>query len=282
MHKRQAAASSIQGVGLGLRPDHFSTIETQRPAINWFEVLADNYFNEGGVPQYHLSQIAEKYPLAQHSVGMNLGGVDPLDWAYFEKIKHLSSLIDAKIISDHLCFVAQGGSYFHDLLPLPYTEEALNHVVSRISQVQDFLGRQIAIENVSSYLNYKASTMQEWEFLAAVSEQADCQLLLDINNIYVSAMNHGFSAETYWKHLPKARVKQFHLAGFQAYDHYLLDTHGAEVDDHVWKLYQQVLTYFGPVPTLVEWDNDIPQFDVLLQQAKQAHTIMEETCHEIA
>ena len=230
----------------------------------------------GGQALHFLRKIQNHYPLAMHSVGMSLGSSDPLNWDYLKKIKVLKEAIQPLIISDHLCWVSLQGRYLHELLPLPQTEEAISHVAERIRQVQDFLQQRIAIENVSSYLSYRCSQMPEWEFINTVAQQADCDILLDINNIYVSAKNHHFAALDYLNAIDKQRVVQFHIAGYQDVGTHLLDTHGDNVQPAVWQLYRVAVQRFPNVPTLIEWDKNIPPFSQLLQQVQLAQSIIEE------
>lgn len=261
------------GFGLGLRTEHFEEVANTRPDVDWFEVISENFMVAGGKPKYYLHKIRESYPLVMHGVSMSIGSTDALNIDYLKKLKVLANEIQAAWISDHLCWTHVGGTNSHDLLPLPYTEEAIEHVAARIRQVQDFLGRQILIENVSSYLSYQHSTINEWEFLNAVVEQADCQILLDINNIYVSARNHHFNAVDYLKAMPAQRVQQFHLAGHSDYGEYVIDTHDNEVCDDVWALYAAALEYCGPTSTMIERDDNIPQLGVLLDELAHAKSI---------
>ncbi len=261
------------GFGLGLRIPHFEHVLQHKPPVDWFEVLSENYMVAGGKPRYYLNRIREHYPVVMHGVSLSIGSTDPLDFDYLRKLKTLANEVQPKWISDHLCWTTCHQVNSHDLLPLPYNEETLEHVAGRIRQVQDFLGRQILIENVSSYLTYRASEMTEWEFLAAVAEQADCLILLDINNIYVSACNHGFEPETYLQHIDTRRVQQFHLAGHTHQGNYLIDTHDQPVPDPVWALYTKALAQFGPVTTMIERDDNIPGFDELLAELDQARSL---------
>ena len=277
MDNRQSGADGlIQGVGVGLRSLHYQTIVNDKPDIPWFEVLSDNYLGQGGLPLYNLDRVREDYPVVLHGVGMSLGSSDPLNQSYLKKLKKLSQHLEPAWISDHLCWSSIDGKYLNDLLPLPYTEEAIVHLVDRIQQVQDFFGQRILIENVSSYLSYTVSTLSEWEFITAVAEGADCYILLDVNNIYVSASNLGFNALEYLFGIPIQRVRQFHLAGYQNQGTHLLDTHGAAVHPSVWELYEAALQRFGPLPTLIEWDTDIPPFSVLQEEAKKADNLMKQ------
>jgi hypothetical protein len=261
------------GFGLGLRPVHYPSILETLPAIDWFEILTENYLVPGGKPLYYLDRVKEHYPIVMHGVSMSLGSTDPLDYAYLQQVKDLADRVQAKWISDHICWTGVHKTNLHDLLPLPYTEEAIRHVVGKIQKVQDFLGRQILIENVSSYLTYKHSEMTEWDFITQIAERADCFVLLDINNIYVSAFNHGFSAQTFLTSIPKHRVKQFHLAGHLNKGDHIIDTHDAPVIDPVWALYAQALTHFGKISTMIERDDNIPALEVLIQELEQAKHI---------
>lgn len=268
----------LSGIGIGLRSCHYQDILQQWPDIAWLEILSDNYLVQGGPVLDNLLRICEHYPVAMHSVGMSLGSTDPINFDYLHKLRELAQLVKPAIISDHLCWVSQQQQYHHELLPLPYTEEAIQHVAGRIQTIQDFFGQQLVIENASSYLTYTDSQMSEWEFLAAIAEQADCFILLDINNIYVSSQNHGFDPYHYINALDSKRIAQFHLAGYEQQDNYLLDSHGAAVYPPVWQLYRYALQRFGDVPTLIEWDNNIPPLSVLLAEAAKAEDIYHETC----
>jgi uncharacterized protein (UPF0276 family) len=240
----------LAGIGVGLRPCHYAYILEHQPPVAWFEILTDNYLDVNSEPLAILDQIAETYPLTLHGVGMSLGATDPLNKKYLAKLKILAQRTDAILISDHLSWTSHANQYFHELLPLPYTQEAIKHLVQRISAVQDFLGQRIMIENVSSYLTYSHSTIPEWEFLQAIADQADCLILLDLNNIYVSACNHQFTATDYLNSLTSQRIAQFHLAGFTEQGTHLLDTHGHPIQPPVWELYEKALAKFGPVPTM--------------------------------
>jgi hypothetical protein len=269
-------------VGLGLRAPHFPTILRDRPRVPWFEVLIDNYQVDGGPALHHLGSVRQDYALTFHAVGMNLGGTNPLDRAYLARLKHLTDRFEPAFVSDHLCWNTVNGCCLHDLLPLPYERSVIQHVADRISQVQDLLGRRLLLENVSSYLTYRHSIMEEWEFLVAIVERADCDLLLDVNNIYVSAQNHGFDAKRYLDAIPAHRVRELHLAGYEDAGTHLLDTHGEPVHDPVWDLYGQTLQALGPQPTLIEWDNNIPAFDVLYGEGQKATNIVKEVCRDAA
>ena len=275
----------ISGVGVGFRATHVEHIETQQPDIPWFEVLIDNYMMADSADLYHLEKLADHYPLTYHGVGMSLGTASStgktglkagLNIDYLKKLKALVDKHNPVYVSDHLCWTSVNGYHSHDLLPMPYTDEAIKLLITQIKQAQDYLQRRILIENVSSYLRFKDSVMQEWEFLKIIAEQADCDILLDINNIYVSSVNHSSSAMDYIKHIPVERVKEMHLAGYTDMGTHLLDTHGEAVHQPVWKLYEEALKKFGTVPTLIEWDNDIPEFSVLAKVASKARILMQQ------
>lgn len=261
------------GFGLGLRTDHYHTILESNPPIDWFEALTENYLVPGGKPLYYLDQISERYPMVMHGVSMSIGSSDPLNWDYLKQVKNLATRIDAKWISDHLCWTGIHHKNMHDLLPLPYTEEALNYLSERIRTVQDFLGRQLLIENVSSYLTYSNSEMTEWEFISQLCTQADCLLLLDINNIYVSSFNHKFDPLTFLEAIPKERVQQFHLAGHTNNGDHIIDTHDHPIIDPVWELYAKAVERFGKVSTMIERDDHIPPLAELLLELEQAKQI---------
>lgn len=249
------------------------------PDIPWVEVLADNFLKAGGMSAYQLDTIAERYPLTLHSVGLSVGGCDPLNFDYLADLKELKNRSNAVWLSDHLCFTHARSHYSHDLLPLPYTEEALNHVVERIKMVQDYLGETILIENVSSYMDCKDSTLSEAEFLRAVALGADCKILLDVNNIYVSQANRGLSASDYLHHIPWENVSEIHLAGFEGKQGFLIDAHNNPVSETVWQLFREVLQYLPDVPAMVEWDNDLPTLEVLIDEKNKADLIRQEVQH---
>lgn len=261
------------GFGLGLRKEHYQEVLDTRPAVDWFEVLTENYLVPGGKPLHFLDRIRELYPLVMHGVSLSIGSSDPLNTDYLKQVKILAERIEPHWISDHLCWTGLNGVNAHDLLPLPYTEEALMHVAGRIQQVQDFLDRRLLIENVSSYLTYTDSTMTEWQFLSEIAERADCLILLDINNIHVSAVNHGFDPQDYLNAIPVDRVQQFHLAGHSTYENYIIDTHDAPIIEAVWELYTSARKRFGDVSTMIERDDNIPELDVLLAELDRARHI---------
>jgi len=261
------------GYGLGLRTEYYETILETNPDVDWFEILSENYMVKGGKPLYYLDAIRERYPVVMHGVSMSIGGTDPLNFNYLKDLKTLIDRAQPRWVSDHLCWTGQGGNNLHDLMPLPYNDDAIKHVVERVKAVQDYLGQQILLENVSSYVTYKHSVMSEWEFYSRVVEEADCLMLLDINNIYVSSRNHEFDCMDYLNDVPKNRVQQFHLAGHTDYGDYVIDTHDHPVVDPVWDLYAKALKRFGPVATMIERDDHMPPFDELMAELNQARTI---------
>ena len=261
--------------GIGLRTPHLRHVLAERPEVAWFEVHSENYFAEGGPALAALDRVRNDYPLSLHGVGLSLGSTDPLDLGHLAKLRRLIARTEPALVSEHLSWSSVGGRHLNDLLPLPYTEEALAHVASRIEEVQDALGRELLVENVSSYLAFAEATIPEWEFVAAVARRTGCKLLLDVNNIHVSATNHGFDAQSYLRAIAYDAVAEFHLAGFDASGPCLIDTHGARVAPEVWTLYRAAIERFGPRPTLIEWDVDIPAFDVLLDEAATAQSILE-------
>ncbi len=263
--------------GIGLRPPHYTELLSSLPAISWLEVHSENFFADGGRPHDILEQVRTHYPLSLHGVGLSLGSVDPLNVWHLEKLKGLVDRYQPGLVSEHLCWCSVDKRYLNDLLPLPYTEESLSHISERIQQVQAYLGRQILIENLSSYLQYSHSTIPEWEFLAAVAQRSGCGILLDINNIYVNACNHGFDTTQYLQAIPVEAVGEMHLAGFTDEGDILIDTHSRPVSTQVWALYEQAVQRFGRQPTLIEWDADIPALSVLLDEAAHAEDIAERT-----
>lgn len=272
------ATPIISGTGIGLREKHINEVLQTRPQVPWFEILADNHLARGGLIPAQLSAIREEYSITFHCVGMSLAGVTPLDSDYLKAIKRLATEIRPAWISDHLCFTQHGQHHFHDLLPIPYTEKMLVHVSQRIMQVQETLGQRILVENVSSYLEFEESDLSEAQFIAELIKVTECDLLLDLNNIYVSAQNHSFSAIDYINLMPLERVKEIHLAGFDDRGDYLLDAHNNPVSSPVWELYKQVIEQAPHIPTLIEWDNDIPEFAVLIGEADKATRISKAAC----
>lgn len=275
-------ASSRLGLGLGLRSPHYSFIAENQPKVGWFEAISENFIGieggTGGRPLAWLERFRADYPVVLHGVSLSIGSVDPLDRDYLAKLKTLYHRVEPEWVSDHVCWTGAHGENLHDLLPLPYTEEALTHVVSRVQQVQEVLGRRLALENVSAYVAFAHSEMTEWEFLSELSRRADCHLLLDVNNVYVSSRNQGFDAQVFIDSIPVDRVVQFHLAGHSYQDDLIIDTHDHPVCDAVWELYEKAVKRFGPIPTLIEWDDEIPEFPVLLAEGEKARKILEAGC----
>ena len=278
--------SSQVDFGLGLRPEHYEEIVASPGKVSWFEALSENYMVKGGMPLYWLDRIRRDYPMALHGVSLSIGTTDPLDTAYLDGLKALADRVQPMWVSDHLCFTGHGGLSMHDLLPLPYTEEALDHVAERVRRVQDHLGRRLVLENVSSYVTYAASELTEWDFIAALSERADCDILLDVNNVYVSAFNHEFDAKTFLRGMPRQRVRQFHLAGHAHKGSHIIDTHDHPIVADVWDLYAEAVKLFPGVPTMIERDADIPPYAELLAELDVARSIAaratRETAREVA
>jgi uncharacterized protein (UPF0276 family) len=265
------------GFGLGLRVEHYAEILGGDPIVDWFEALTENYLVPGGKPLYNLMQVRERFPVALHGVSLSIGSTSPLDLEYLAQVKALASHVDPEWISDHLCWTGVSGKNLHDLLPLPYTEEAVAHVASRVRTVQEILGRRILLENVSSYITFRDSRMTEWEFLRAVAEESDCLLLLDVNNIYVSSVNHEFDALTYLNAVPADRVQQIHLAGHEDHGDYLIDTHDQPVPQPVWDLYAAAVRRFGRVSTMIERDANIPPLAVMEAELHEARMLADRT-----
>jgi hypothetical protein len=271
-----ALAYPSLGFGLGLRTQHYEAALAERPRVDWFEVLTENYLVAGGKPLHFLARIREQFPIALHGVSLSIGSTDVLDREYLEQIRSLAARFEPAWISDHLCWTGVAGRNTHDLLPLPYTEEALRHVIERVSAVQDIFGRRLVLENVSSYVSFAASTLQEWEFLRAVAEGADCLILLDVNNVYASSINHEFDPLTYLAALPAARVQQIHLAGHQDLGTHLIDTHDRPVSAAVWDLYTEAVRRFGAVSTSLERDAAIPSLAELVTEVEIARSLARE------
>jgi uncharacterized protein (UPF0276 family) len=271
--------------GIGLRAQHHQAIVDTRPRVGWFEAHSENYFPLGGAQPEYLERVRADYPVSLHGVGLSLGSTDPLDRTHLAHLKRIVDRFAPALVSEHLSWGSIQGRHFNDLLPLPYTDEALRHMAARVREVQDFLGRQILIENVSSYLEYTCSTLREWEFLAALASETGCGLLLDVNNVYVNAHNHGFPSEEFLSHVPVEVVQEMHLAGhsrnrFNGRD-ILIDTHSTYVCDDVWALYAAAVRRFGNVPALIEWDTDLPALEVLVAEAHKADTVREQA-HALA
>jgi len=278
---RAAPAGRIAAIaGIGLRTAHQVQILRERPAAGWLELHSENYFADGGMQIERLMCLRSSYPLSLHGVGLSLGSTDTLDREHLRRLKRLVGWSEPAIVSEHLSWGSVNGIHFNDLLPLPLTEEALAHMIARVDQVQDLLGRQILVENVSSYLEFADSQIAEWDFLAALAGEARCGLLVDVNNVYINACNHGFDARRYLSSLPRHLVQELHLAGhsrnrYADYD-ILIDSHAAPVCDEVWELYDFALGCFGPVPTLIEWDADLPALEILLAEAGKANQHLEQ------
>jgi len=270
--------------GIGLRATHYREVLETRPPVAWWEVHSENYFGEGGAPHHYLERIRALYPLSLHGVGLSLGSADPLNRDHLDKLKRLIARYRPALVSDHLSWSAVDGRYLNDLLPLPYTEEALALVASRIEEAQHYLDRQLLIENPSTYLQFVESTIPEVEFLGALVERTGCALLLDVNNVYVSARNHDFNPTDYIRAVPSDAVCEIHLAGHtvKRFDdgEILIDTHDDVVCDAVWRLYDETIGAIGPRPTLIEWDANLPPLSVLLAEARQANRLLEE--HRVA
>jgi uncharacterized protein (UPF0276 family) len=263
----------VSGFGLGLRAPHYESILSTRPRVDWFEALTENYLVPGGKPLHYLERVRADYPLVLHGVSLSIAATDPLDADYLRQLRALARRIEPAWISDHLCWTGVNGTNLHDLLPLPWTEAALRHVVDRVHAVQDFLGARILLENASSYVTFRASEMPEWAFLARLAEAADCGILLDVNNVYVSSRNHGFDPIEYLDALPRERVRQIHLAGHTDNGDHVIDTHDTPVVPDVWSLYGRAVGRFGPVPTMIERDDRIPDLEELLVELDTARGI---------
>ncbi len=258
------------GIGVGLRTVHYPHILEQRPEVDFFEVLSENYMDTGGRPLWVLDQVSERYPVVLHGVSMNIGSTDPLNRLHLTKLKALAARTRAAWVSDHLCWTGVTGRNTHDLLPLPLSEETLRHVVSRVREVSEILERPLVLENASTYAEFTSSSMPEWEFFGRLMDDADCGMLLDVNNVYVSAFNHGFDPEAYIDSIDPTRVTQYHLAGHTNKGTHIIDTHNDFVIDEVWQLYRRSVGRTGNVSTLLEWDADIPDFDVVHAEARKA------------
>jgi uncharacterized protein (UPF0276 family) len=265
---------TLQGFGLGLRTEHYSAFESDcQPRVDWLEILSENYMVPGGAPLWHLDRIRRDFPMVMHGVSLNIGGNAPLDTAYLRDLKSLADRVQPAWVSDHLCWTGVDGLNLHDLLPIPYTQQMLRHVADRIQRVQDFLQRRLVLENPSSYVAFAADEMREWEFIAELARRADCDLLLDVNNVYVSSVNHGFDAQAYISAIAPERVRQIHLAGHDNQGGYLIDTHDHPVCDEVWALYGFTLKHCGDVPTMIERDDHIPPLPELLDELDNARQI---------
>jgi len=265
------------GFGLGLRPVHYQDVLDGAPAVDWFEVITENYLVGGGRPLYFLDAVRERYPVVMHGVSLSIGSTAPLDLDYIGRVRALAARCEPEWISDHLCWTGVGGTNLHDLMPLPYTEEALAHLAPRVARVQDLLKRVLVLENVSSYVSYTSSALSEWEFLTELTRRTGCRLLLDVNNVYVSSRNHGFDARAFLDGLPVEAVQQFHLAGHLDLGTHVIDTHDAPVREEVWDLYAHALKRYGPVSTLLERDDKIPPLAELVAELDQARAVARQT-----
>lgn len=273
MNSPDRSALPALGFGLGLRTDHYEAILAESPRVDWFEAISENYMVGGGRPLQWLDRIRERYPVVLHGVSLSIGSTAPLDRAHLIQLKALAERIQPAWISDHLCWTGIAGRNLHDLMPLPHTEEAVHHIAARVREVQDFLGRRILLENVSSYVDFVDSALPEWEFLKAVAEEADCLILLDVNNIYVNSQNHGFDPLSYLRAVPARRVQQIHLAGHSRNGELLIDTHDHPVPEPVWALYAEAVRRFGAVATMVERDDRIPPLTELVAELDRARAI---------
>ena len=265
---------AIQGAGIGLRNPHFKDILGCQQTSLWFEVLADNFLIDGGLNLDLLMAVAERYPTVLHGVGLSIGSVSPLDWDYLQKLRKLMDGIGAKWYSEHISFCADGEVQLPDLLPMPFNQESLAHLVDRVKAVQDYIGQPMLLENISSYIQSPHNSLFEADFIAQLLEKADCYLLLDLNNLYVCSYNHGFNPIDYLNSLPLDRIKQVHLAGHEHRSHYLLDSHGCPIAEPVWNLFTRLINMAGPIPAMVEWDNHLPDFKALLEQAQRINQIL--------
>lgn len=278
---RKSSLFPALGFGLGLRSDHYAEVLKGRsPDVSWFEVVTENFMGDGGRPLQILEKVRENHPLALHGVSLSIGSTDPLAKSYLDRLRALIDRFQPELVSDHCCWTGVEGENIHDLLPLPFTEEAIRHVVARVSRVQDRIGRRILIENVSSYITYAHSEMTEWEFLAEIARRADCGILMDVNNVYVSSINHGFDPLKFLDGIPRERVGQMHLAGHSTDQLengrvFLIDTHDCAVCPEVWALYEQAVRRYGAVSTMVEWDAEIPAYEVLRQELAKARALEE-------
>lgn len=272
--------SNPRGHGYGLRVPHYAQLLERGARAEYVEAISENFLGRGGAAKAVLERVRQDSEIVLHGVSLSIGGVDALNLDYLAELKQLADSIGAAWVSDHLCFGTFEGHYAHDLWPLPYTEEAVAHVAARVERVQDTLGRQLLLENVSSYVEYRASTLTEWDFVSEVAARADCLLLLDVNNVYVSARNHGFDPRTYIDALPRQRIKQLHLAGHTDYGTHVIDDHSGEVCDDVWALYRHTLRQIGPVPTILEWDENVPDLGALEAESDRARQVEYEVCGE--
>lgn len=263
-----------KSAGIGLRSEHYSTIINNKPDIAWFEILTENYMGDGGLPLQNLDKIRKNYPISFHGVGMSLASADPLNMNYMRKLKNMIQRYQPLQVSDHMSWVSVQQQYAHELLPFPYYHESLDLLTDKISRAQDFLQQQILIENPSSYMSFNQSDMSEWDFINQLVKKSGCKLLLDVNNIYVSAFNTNFNSSNYIQEIDKENIAEIHLAGFEDRGSHLYDTHGSLIHKDVWALYDELIQLTGPVPTLIEWDTDIPEFSVLQSESNKAQQII--------
>ena len=270
-----------RAAGVGLRAPHVAHVLETRPAVPWFEVHSENYFADGGAALRALERVREHYPVSLHGVGLGLGSSTPLDREHVAKLQRLVARIEPGLVSEHLSWTSVGGRHANELLPLPYTREALDHVAARVTELQDALARRVLIENIAAYVTFTESEIPEPEFLALLAQRTGCGLLLDVNNVYVNTRNHGGDAAAFVDAIPAHAVAEIHLAGFDATGEMLIDTHGHPVGREVWALYERTLARIGPRPTLLEWDTDIPAFDVLAREAAKAQRRLE-ACDAVA
>ena len=281
--KKTMSTLSYLGFGLGLRPPHYQTIIDTKPAVDWFEIVSEDYLVPGGKPHYYLDQIRQDYPMVMHGVSLSIGGCDPLDMDYLTQLRDLAQRIEPEWVSDHVCWTGINGINLHDLMPMPYTQEALDHMVDRVDQVQSFLGRPLVLENPSSYLSFKQDQMTEWDFFNQLMERAGCYMLFDVNNVYVSGFNHGFDPQDYLNNINRERVVQFHLAGHTHKETHIIDTHDEDIIVQVWDLYEDAVKRFGKVSTMIERDDNIPPFTELFTELQQAKKIADQVlCEQVA
>ncbi len=271
-----SSTSGCAGCGIGLHREHYEDVLRDRPPVRWFELISENFMVAGGRPRFVLDEVRSHYPVALHGVSLSLASDEPIDPTYLDRLARLVDEVEPAIVSDHLCWTRLDAHNSHDLLPLPFTEEAVGVAAAKIRQVQDRIGRRILVENVSTYLRFRDSALAEWEFVAAVAEAADCGLLLDVNNVYINARNHGFDPESYLAGLPASRVRQFHVAGHEDLGDHVLDTHDHPVAREVWELFRSAVRRFGPLPTILERDDNVPPLDVVLAEAAVAQRILDE------
>lgn len=269
------------GFGLGLRPQHYTDILDGDPAVDWFEVISENYMVDGGQPLRMLDKIRARYPIVMHGVSLSIASTAPFDDRYLADLKALAERTEPEFVSDHLCWTGVHGVNLHDLLPIPYTQEALDHVVSRVQHVQDYLKRPIALENVSTYVQFSHSEMTEWEFISEMTKRTGCWLVFDVNNVFVSAFNHEYDTQTFIDGIPADRVVQFHLAGHEHNMTHIIDTHDALVPDEVWDLYKAAVKRFGAVSTIIERDDNIPPLDEMVTELGVARSIAETLLPEL-